>query len=51
MEVDIGMREKQAMALAKKQVHNQDYDVDNNFLYDSEAQKKRKGSHDGREKG
>ena len=40
MEVDIGMREKQAMALAKKQVHNQDYDVDNNFLYDSEAQKK-----------
>ena len=50
------MREKQAMALAKKQVLNQDYDVDTNFLYDSETQKKhgfqnRKGSHDGREKG
>ena len=39
MEVDISMREKQAMALAKKQVVNQD-DKETNFLHDSEAQKK-----------
>ena len=39
MEVDISMREKQAMALAKKQVLSQD-DLENNFLYDSEGQKK-----------
>ena len=54
MEVDIAMRDKQAMSMAKKQVTSQD-EMNNNHSYDSEQMRKlglqnRKGSHDGRDK-
>ena len=54
MEVDIGMKDKQAMALAKKQVFSQE-EADGNYSCDSEALRKlgiqnRKGSVDGRDK-